>query len=708
MAAFNYNISTTGACGSNIGSVSILPIGGTPPYTVEWITPSLGTDVVTTAPSVRSNLSSGTYSLRLNDSTLPTNAEFYVNIPVSSGVCASAIVENTTCGEDNGVITGSSTSNYSSTNFLLYSGNGVYITSAITNTNNVIFQGLTGGTYYLVAEDLGGCTGITETLIVERSVDYDFGLYVVPNSSCGGDSIGKIYVTGETGTSPYTYLWSNNETTSYITGLTNGNYSVTVTDANGCSKTKSAEIVSVDPVGFGNFAVTQPTCFSGNGVVVMTITGGTAPYFYSASTGTFEISYAKTFTLTGLTSGPVSIKVTDSGFCTFTQTVELITPNGMSSVSITGNNSYCSNSDGSIQVNVIGGTTPYIYTLVKPGGGTSVSATTNTTVTFPSLSAGTYSITVQDSSGCAFTDTVTIITQNLYTLTTQITGTTCGLNNAIVGVLISTGGTEPYDYYLDDVVQYSQTIQTAITLNNISQGLHTISVVDSGGCEQSSQIYITPSDPIGYSLYSTSCGSGSGGTITAFISTGEPPFTFTWSDNVPLNPQQIQVTGLTAGTYNVTIVDNSGCSLRRTTEVLCTSSFISYQVYVMGNEEFQTKDGVKCGLLQMLNEGFYDLTVDNDGCILNSASFVAKVSVDPLGSVYTNTFYTTTSLNSAPSDNQWYNALTSLLNTIPGITGVIIDALTNSITIQTQPGGPLENQIITIDVLIEYDISCVQ
>ncbi len=110
----------------------------------------------------------------------------------------------------------------------------------------------------------------------------------------------------------------------------------------------------------------------------------------------------------------------------------------------------------------------------------------------------------------------------------------------------------------------------------------------------------------------------------------------------------------------------------------------------------------------MLNEGFYDLTVDNDGCILNSASFVAKVSVDPMGSVYTSTFYTTTSLNSAPSDNQWYNALTSLLNTIPGITGVTIDALTNSITIQTQPGGPLENQIITIDVLIEYDISCVQ
>ena len=70
MAAFEYNISLTGDCASTgSGSISILPFGGTPPYTVEWIDPNLGNDIVTLGPSVRSNLFSTTYAVRLNDST---------------------------------------------------------------------------------------------------------------------------------------------------------------------------------------------------------------------------------------------------------------------------------------------------------------------------------------------------------------------------------------------------------------------------------------------------------------------------------------------------------------------------------------------------------------------------------------------------------------------------------------------------------------
>jgi hypothetical protein len=194
--------------------------------------------------------------------------------------------------------------------------------------------------------------------------------------------------------------------------------------------------------------------------------------------------------------------------------------------------------------------------------------------------------------------------------------------------------------------------------------------------------------------------------MTAFISSGEPPFIFTWSSNVVGNPQSITVTGLTAGTYSVTVVDSLGCSLRRSMVVSCTQNLISYQVYVMGNEDFQSKGGSKCGLLQMMNEGFYDLTLTNTNCTLVSADFIAKVTVEPLGSVYTSQFFTTNSLLVAPSDNQWYNAIETLLMTIPGIIGVSIDALNNKITIQTNVDGPLQNQILTIDVLIEYDVKC--
>ena len=710
MAQFNYNISITGNCQNNSsGAIGILPYGGTPPYTVEWITPSLGTDTVTLSPSTRTGLSSNTYSLRLNDSTLPTNSEFYVNIPISNGVCSIiSASQGTTCGENNGSITGSSTSQYSSTNFYLYSGDGTYITSAITNVNSAVFNNLTAGTYSLLVQDLGGCTGMSQTVVVEDSVPFDYGFYVVPNSSCGGQPIGKIYVTGETGNSPYTYVWSNSETTSYITGLTANIYVVTVTDANGCSLAKSVTVTDVSQVGFGNFVVEQPSCFQNDGSVTMTITGGTAPYYYSASTGEFERTYEKSFTVTGLTAGVVNIKVTDSGFCTFTESVQMLTPNGIASVSINTTNSSCSQNNGAINISVQGGSLPYTYTLVYPTSDTNSIVTNNTTNSFINLTGGTYTIYVEDSSGCAYMGYAIIIAEDKFTISTTVTGSTCGLNNATLQIIASTGGTLPYDYILDNTNQILDTTQSAVTFTNVSQGLHTVSVVDADGCTQTKQVYVNYSQPISYSLYSTTCGTGNQGTITAFISSGVPPFTFYWSDNVPSNPQSIIASGLSAGTYSVTIVDSAGCSLKRTTEIICSQSFISYQLYVMGDEEFQLKSGTKCGLLQMLNEGFVDLTTGNVGCTLNSAVFIAKVSVDPLGTTYTNTFYTATTLNQAPPDNLWYDTIKSLLLSIPGVQQVTIDTLNNQITIQTTVDGPLNNQIITVDVLIEYDITCKQ
>jgi hypothetical protein len=98
MASFNYLVNVTGDCSQNSsGIVSILPYGGTPPYTVEWNNPSLSADTVNGTASVRSGLQFGTYAVRLNDSTLPTNNQFYINVPVSSGVCANIVsVQNTT------------------------------------------------------------------------------------------------------------------------------------------------------------------------------------------------------------------------------------------------------------------------------------------------------------------------------------------------------------------------------------------------------------------------------------------------------------------------------------------------------------------------------------------------------------------------------------------------------------------------------------
>lgn len=708
--AFSYNILVTGDCQTtSSGAISFLPFGTTPPYTVEWVTPNLGTEVVNFSPSIRTNLASGTYFLRVNDSTLPVNGTYNINIPVSSGVCCVITSKSSTsCGSDSGSITATSTSNYSTTYYSLYGNNGTFITSASTNDSQVIFSNLTAGTYYVAAVDLGGCTGYSETLVVESSTTFDYGFYIVPNSSCGGSPIGKVFVTGETGVSPYTYFWSNGQLTSSITGLTEGNYTVTVTDSNGCSLSKTANVSRVLPVGIVGFNVTQPSCFASDGQVTVNITGGTAPFFYSASTGFVKVTYDTSQVITGLAAGTVQVTVTDAGFCTTTAPVTLITPNGMTSVAINGFNSSCSRTNGYININVQGGNTPYTYTLVYPTGNYSVQSTSNQTYDFINLSAGTYSVYVRDFSGCVYTDEVTLITEDKFTITASTSGTTCGVSNGRVQITMSSGGTSPFDYILDNTISIIDTTLTSATFNNLTFGPHTVSVVDSTGCAQQVSFNIENSQPIQYSLYSLSCGSGNEGSITAFISSGEPPFTYNWSSNISGNPQTITVTGLSAGTYSVTITDSNGCSLNRTTDVICTASFVSYQVYVMGAESFVIDSGTKCGLLQMLNEGFVDITSANTNCNLVSATFTAKVSVDPLGDVYTSTFYTTTSLLDAPADNLWYDALRTLIYTIPGVYGVTINPLTNQIIIKCIVDGPLTNQIITVDVLIGYDITCEQ
>jgi len=709
MALFNYFISVTGDCqNTDSGAISLLLTGGTPPYTVEWVDPNLGVDIVTLLPSVRTSLSADTYGVRVNDSTLPLNLEFYINIPVSSGVCCNILgVQSTTCNLDNGVVTGSSTSDYSSTNFLLYSGDGTYLTSGVTNTSTIIFNNLTAGTYYRVAQDLGGCTGPSSNFIIEQSTPLSFGLYVVPNTSCGGNPTGKIIVTGQTGTPPYTYLWDNLQTGSTITGLTSLNYSVQVTDAYGCTDTMSAFVPDVSPVGLGLFTTTQPTCFTSDGTITIQITGGTAPYYYSASTGDVVIQYSQTWSISGLSSGYYSFSVTDAAFCNFIAGTTLQTPLGIASVTVNTQNSTCSSSGGSITISVVGGTSPYTYTLISPGGNTTNVINSQTTQVFNNLPEGTYSVAVQDAAGCSYIDEVTILTVNTYTIATEITGTTCNQNNGSIYVSKSSGGQAPFNYTLDNNINVLNTNLTGVTFNNVTEGQHTITVSDATGCTQTLQVYVTPSDPLDFSLLKTSCGTGSNGTLTSFISSGTPPFIFDWSTNVPNNPQQIQVTGLTAGTYSLTIIDSNNCSLTRNTTIECDANYISYQTYVMGAEVFNIQSQTKYGLLQMLNEGYNDITSGNVDCSLVSATFGVTVSVNPLGLTTSQDFFTSTSLVSAPTDNLYYDTVTSLLQTIPGIGTITINALDNQITIQTVPGNnTLNGQEIVIDLTIVYDTMC--
>jgi hypothetical protein len=313
------------------------------------------------------------------------------------------------------------------------------IQSGVTNTPEFTFGGLSAGTYFLLAEDLGGCSGITQSFIIDTSEEFSFGLYVVPNSSCGGVPIGKITVTGETGLAPFTYLWSDGQTGSTITGLTKGNYSVAVTDAYGCTKSMEGSVTDVNVIGLGLITSISPSCLQSNGSISLTITGGTAPFYYSASTGNVEISYGRTFSISGLSAGDYNFQVTDAGFCQTFAGTTLQTPGGITSVSVNNQNSTCSSVDGSIQISVVGGTIPYTYTLVYPSGAQTNINNSQTTQLFNGLGSGTYTVAVSDNSGCSYIQEITIITENKFTISTDVVSTSCNQNNGQVTIYSTTG-----------------------------------------------------------------------------------------------------------------------------------------------------------------------------------------------------------------------------------------------------------------------------
>lgn len=698
---FSYNLNVTGACQTGFGAVEIVPTGGIAPYTFDWYNPELGLG------AYKTNLPAGTYFVRANDSALPTNAQFYMNITVSDCLCVSVLnVNSTTCGLDNGSVTGTSSSVFATTDYYLYTGNDAYVTSATTNTGQVVFSNLSADTYYLYAFDGGGASGNSQNFIVEQSEPLSYGLYVVPNASCDGTPRGKLYVTGTTGTAPFTYLWSNGQTTSSITGLTAGVYSVQVTDFYGCQLTQNAQITNIQAIGLGAFTSVPPTCFEADGSVTITITGGTAPYYYSASTGYVEVTYATSLTLSGLSSGNYSFQVTDAALCSINATTSITSPGGISSVNVSSTNSNCSANDGTITVQVIGGIAPYIYTIIDPDGNTDTITSNQTTEVFSNLASGTYSVFVEDITGCAYSTEVTLISEDKFTTSLQATGTTCGNTGGILQVTIGSQATLPITYSIDGTNNIVGSNQLTVTYTNVSVGQHLLTVTDADGCSISTPFTITSTPAVDFSLYSTSCGSGSQGSITAFITQGTAPFDFTWSNNVPGNPQTITVDGLTGGTYSLIVEDFYGCSLARQTTIECNAKCVTYQTYTMGSEVFNILSPTKHGINQILVEGFNDLTSGNTSCTLLSAVYTAQVELQPDNTFLNSTFYTGTSLVDVPSDNLWFTTITNLLQSIAGITSVNINPLTNQITISANPGSAIVGQELSVKLIIVYDIIC--
>jgi hypothetical protein len=711
--AIIYNPTVLGTCGKDFfGSVTLTITGGTPPYNVNWLSPNLGIDTGVLS-STRYSITSNDYIVEITDSSFPTNEIITITLPIKDNVCCSIdSITNTSCGFDNGSIVASTNSVGSVSGFTLFSNNNDVLQTIETSFDNTSFFNLSSGTYYVVAFNTFGCSGSSETFVINESTELNYGLYVVPNSNCGFGNFGKIFITGLTGTPPYTYEWSNGQTGNTITGLTEGNYSVKVTDGLGCNSIKSTTVQLVEPLTLASINSIAPTCLQNNGSITFQFTGGTLPYYYSTSNGIYNITFSNSITLSNLESGTYVVDVTDASLCTVSTTTVLNTPSGMTSVDVFTTNSICSKSNGSLTVVLRGGNSPFTYTLVYPDSNTNSNTNSSNSYLFSNLSAGTYTLIVNDSSGCTFTNEYVIVSDFVFDIDVNSSGTTFGKNNGQISVTKTSGGTLPFTYILDGKEIYSNTILSSVTFYNVSSGQHQVKVVDNQGCSETKNIFVTNQPIVNFFLYYTSDGTISGNSLNALISDGQPPFTFNWSNNVFNNPQSITVTGLTAGTYSLTVVDSNGSSMKQEITIPGITNFVSYNIFTVGQQEFQQIDNTKYSLSKMMNEGFQDITSGNTDCVLSSATFSAQVEVLPFGTTSTKQFYISTSLLTAPPDNLWYDAIKSLLSEVIGVQDVIIDESENTLIIKSDRSrsiiidGTYTAINLKVYLLIDYDINC--
>ena len=705
MANFEYEFSVTGDCSNNgSGAIYISLSGGVEPYTIDWVDPNIGTG------STKTGLDAGVYIVRANDSLGDVNNEFYINIIVSSGGCLSvSSVSATTCGQNNGVISISGQSTDYPITINLYSGDTI-VQSAVTTNGELSFVNLAPGVYRTYYEDYGGCSGYSESVIVNSSTSVDYGFFVVDDTNCFGPT-GKLQITGLTGSVPFTYLWSNGSTGTTITGLTASTYSVTVSDSAGCSVTKSVEVETADPLQIVSFQTVSPSCFAADGSVNIIITGGTGPFFYSGTNGTTLISYATNLIFTGFTPGTAIFTVTDSALCSVTGSVYLQPNAGFSVLSINTQNSICSASGGTISVNVVGNG-PFIYTLVKPDLSTESFTTNLTTQNYTDLDSGEYTVIISNTNGCVFTQDVTLFTNDKFSITTTLSATTCGQDNGSCFVQVGTGYTGVLDMILTKnnipVIQYIDVPQSAVTFNGLSSGSYTLQVRDEDNCSVYQSFSISSSSSLDYGMESTSCGnSGSGGTITVSVFSGTPPFTYQWSDNVPIGQSGPSISNLTGGTFSVTVSDSSGCTLTRSVIVPCTPFIDGYQVIPVISSGFNTTVNNKRDFDTMVNEGFYDLTTGNTNCVLSAATYIATIEVS--GNTYQQSFYTGTTLTDVPTESQWVDALESILSGITGVASYTVNPQTNIIEVKSDCDGntdPLSDSEFIVGLRIEYNIIC--
>lgn len=716
--AILYTISLTGDCSNTNSGELNLVLGGNAPYTVQWIEPisfGLLTQTGQTSPYLYGGLSAGTYAINIIDSS-PTPQSQQISFSIfSSSTSSITALQNPSCGLSNGVITVNSEEISNSYNFNFYRNNESY--SAYTSTLNPFsVSNLPSGIYYCEVTPLGSCASTTQNVILNETQNFDYGFYIVDNPICTTTQLGRVVITGLTGTPPYTYNWNGNGLTgitsaSTITGLSQGSYTVFVSDSAGCSKTKTAVVGQGTQITSITSVLTQPTCGQNDGSALCYFSGGTPPYMYTLSTGEQIISYSSNVLFENLPAGNYTVGVTDVSLCTSSIGFTLSVPNAFTVTKFTSTNSLCSHNDGTITTLVQGGRKPYRYICESSDGNTVFDILSNiTSNTFRNLSSDTWTLSVSDGSNyCGFTQEVVITNEPSFNPSITYTATTCGYNNGIItiDILSSTTTGDTYQYFLSNGQSSPLTTSTSYSFNRLKPGAYSVSITKTNqNCTQSFDVTIQSTNTPNINLFPTSCLNGSGGTVSLLINGTDAPYSYFWSANA--NGQTgLVITGLTAGTYTATVSGNSGCVFLASTNVTCSplvtltgsssvtdsgTTFVSSEYFSLGS---------------ILLSGYTSLVANSDSCIFRSAFIFVKITL--AGVEYLYPFHYSTSLSDVPTTEQYFDFLTNTILSLPYITDCVIDETTNTIDITSETVNNVEvyrDEDLSVDIQIQYDIDC--
>ncbi|WP_169578062.1 beta strand repeat-containing protein [Rudanella lutea] len=510
--------------GGNNGTASVSVSGGAPGYTYSWA-PSGGT------AATANGLSAGTYIVTITDANgcVATQA-FTITQPAP--LVASTIQNNVIC---NGATNGSATVTPSG-------GVGGYTYSwAPSGGTAATATGLAAGSYTVTITDANGCI-ITRSFTITQPPALVISNSSQTNVSCNGGNTGAASVAVSGGVGGYTYLWTpSGAITPSATGLTAGIYTVLITDANGCTITRSFTITQPPALAVAT-SQTNVSCNGGNnGAASVSVSGGAPGYTYS-----WAPSGGTAATASNLTAGTYTVTITDANACTTTRSFT-ITQQAAITITPSQTNVTCNGlANGAAAVSVSGSSGPYTYSWA-PSGGNAATAT--------GLAAGSYTVTITDANGCVATQPFTITQPPSLVLGGNQTNVSC--NGAANGsaTVSPTGGAGGFTY------RWSNSATTG-SINNLAAGVYSVTVTDANLCTATRSFTITQPSVLVTTSSQTdvSCNGGTNGSATVTPSGGVGGYTYSWA---PSGGTAATATGLAAGNYTVTITDANGCTTTR-------------------------------------------------------------------------------------------------------------------------------------------------